>query len=518
MSESVRRRRVGLVAALVVIAAAGSLAFHPDWRGFPLDDAYIHLVYAQNLAHGHGFCFNVGEPSIGTTSPLWTCLLAVAALVRVGDLRVAANLLSMALLVASAPLVYLLAERIIRGLGARAWEAAVLGAGAALLVVANGNFLWFALDGMETTLFVFIGLAACWAYERRGFTLLVGGLLGLLILTRPEGALLYLLLLIVHVARARRGALRDRIGILLPIVIYAAWLLYSHSITGSLLPTTFRGKTLSFIRTGWDARDISEYLRYLFGTQLWLFARPILVVVLLAPIALIYCAARWRSSRARTLLWLLAAWSVAHLAVYTVLFRFPYHYFRYLAILYAIAAIIGAAGAWVILAPLRGLRRWVLAVLPLAALAAGLPSVPDWHAVYHDNVAHVRHLHETVGRWLAVNTAPTDTIACFDVGAIKYYSGRRVVDLGGLVDPRAHRYMRGRRSRMGPYLIKQHVNIEVDLGNGLTGTDKDNGILYERALITGFTVSRAALPAPYDQLPPPHSRLMLIYRISPLSR
>jgi hypothetical protein len=138
--------------------------------------------------------------------------------------------------------------------------------------------------------------------------------------------------------------------------------------------------------------------------------------------------------------------------------------------------------------------------------------------VYHDNVAHVRHLHETVGRWLAVNTAPTDTIACFDVGAIKYYSGRRVVDLGGLVDPRAHRYMRGRRSRMGPYLIKQHVNIEVDLGNGLTGTDKDNGILYERALITGFTVSRAALPAPYDQLPPPHSRLMLIYRISPLSR
>jgi hypothetical protein len=129
----------------------------------------------------------------------------------------------------------------------------------------------------------------------------------------------------------------------------------------------------------------------------------------------------------------------------------------------------------------------------------------------------VRHLHELVGRWLAANTRPDDVIACFDVGAIKYYSGRRVVDLGGLVDPAAHRYMHGRKSRMGPYLILRHVTWEVDLGNGMTGTARDNGILYERVPVISFSAPRYALAPPYDQIPPPHSRVMLIYRIMPLS-
>ena len=55
-----------------VEAAATRLDF-----GFPLDDSWIHLVFARNLATGHGLSFNPGDLVIGSTAPLWTALLSV---------------------------------------------------------------------------------------------------------------------------------------------------------------------------------------------------------------------------------------------------------------------------------------------------------------------------------------------------------------------------------------------------------------------------------------------------------
>ena len=43
---------------------------------FPLDDAYIHHVYAEGVAFGEGFAYNPGAPANGATSPLWVLLLA----------------------------------------------------------------------------------------------------------------------------------------------------------------------------------------------------------------------------------------------------------------------------------------------------------------------------------------------------------------------------------------------------------------------------------------------------------
>jgi hypothetical protein len=36
---------------------------------FPLDDAWIHRVYSQSFAQGHGFEYNSGQPEAGSTSP-----------------------------------------------------------------------------------------------------------------------------------------------------------------------------------------------------------------------------------------------------------------------------------------------------------------------------------------------------------------------------------------------------------------------------------------------------------------
>ncbi len=46
------------------------------WTSFPLDDSWIHLVYARNLAAFQGFAYNPGQLEAGFTSPLWTLLVA----------------------------------------------------------------------------------------------------------------------------------------------------------------------------------------------------------------------------------------------------------------------------------------------------------------------------------------------------------------------------------------------------------------------------------------------------------
>ena len=47
--------------------------------GWPLDDSWIHLQFARNLAAGRGLAYNSGELVTGSTAPLWTALLALLA-------------------------------------------------------------------------------------------------------------------------------------------------------------------------------------------------------------------------------------------------------------------------------------------------------------------------------------------------------------------------------------------------------------------------------------------------------
>src|SRR5512138_3437597 len=49
--------------------------------GFPLDDAWIHLTYARNLAEHGEWAFRLGQHSAGSTAPLWTALLSIGFLV-----------------------------------------------------------------------------------------------------------------------------------------------------------------------------------------------------------------------------------------------------------------------------------------------------------------------------------------------------------------------------------------------------------------------------------------------------
>src|SRR5512135_3154814 len=52
--------------------------------GFPLDDAWIHLTYARNFAQHGQWAYRLGEASAGSTSPLWTILLGLGFILKLG--------------------------------------------------------------------------------------------------------------------------------------------------------------------------------------------------------------------------------------------------------------------------------------------------------------------------------------------------------------------------------------------------------------------------------------------------
>ena len=64
----------GAVLAAVWLAGRGA---NPGPLGFPLDDAWIHMVYGHGLRESGFLAYNPGIPATGCTSPLWAVVLGL---------------------------------------------------------------------------------------------------------------------------------------------------------------------------------------------------------------------------------------------------------------------------------------------------------------------------------------------------------------------------------------------------------------------------------------------------------
>src|SRR5690554_1561411 len=68
---------ISALAALVAVLFYLHMSALTFRVGFPLDDSWIHLTYARNLAEHREWAFQPGQPSAGSTAPLWTVLLSM---------------------------------------------------------------------------------------------------------------------------------------------------------------------------------------------------------------------------------------------------------------------------------------------------------------------------------------------------------------------------------------------------------------------------------------------------------
>ena len=411
--------------------------------GFPLDDSWIHLTFAHNLARGWGFAYNQGEPVAGSTAPLWTFILAFFHLLtrNATVMVVTAKLLGATLLFVSAVFAFRIACRMTRN----EW----LGLAAGLAVATLGPMGWAMMSGMEVTLSVALTLAGIYYYLRfrtgRKSTL-AWVLFGLAAWARPESLLLAAFAALDSLLR--RFALKQRLafwrGFVIWLAIVLAWLGFNYSLSRSLFPLTYlakAGRTSLFTAIAVGSLPQLKVLLTLgapsyfagFCVHLWR-ANPVLC--LLVPVGLVgLLASAFRRGHDGFLIPLVVLGYVPLIGLISPSFGAAFQNGRYIGnvtALAAVVAVIGCAHLW----------RWIrqpgirISVTTILLAAAVFNTVTVSVATIRNTTraeSSINRMQVALGQWLAGNAPAGATIGCDDVGAIGYLSNRRIFDLHGLV-------------------------------------------------------------------------------------
>ena len=410
----------------------GAELFLVGGLGFPLDDSWIHLQFARNLAAGWGLSYNPGELVTGSTAPLWTALLSLL-LPLPGSVIAWTKLLGIAFHAASVSAAWRLARELGLGRG--------LAGLAAFLMLSTSWLVWSALSGMEVPLFVFLSLWGILLHirERRSPEAppLSIAVLAVASLARPEGLLLVVLALFdrLLIFDREEDALVWRRPSLRPILIGIAFaalaligpLLAYRYAGGSFLPTTFGAK-------GAGLRQMLPNLAYV-HTVIGVFFRAQPFLALLSGAGIVALIARLGTREDRGLL--PALWVLGLPLAYSLLAPGPTklmgNFGRYYFPLLPMVIVLGMLG----LEPAaRALRR-----RPLGALLAGLiVATALWGFTqgamrYARNVANVEDSDVKIARWLAGRVPPQAVLAVNDIGAIKFLLPNPVLDLAAIANP-----------------------------------------------------------------------------------
>jgi hypothetical protein len=495
---------------LLAAAAAACLRYLAVelWRlggglGWPLDDSWIHLQFARNLAAGRGLSYNPGELVTGSTAPLWTALLALLAYLPGNPLawaQLAGGLLYLGVVDAT--------WRLARELGLSLGLAAL----AAGLTLGTGWMVWSALSGMEIPLFALLSLwgmilhlreraadlavargaqearAAEGAVTRPAEVPLAAAVLALAALARPEGLLLLALALLDRCLLFTRGGeqatapagqadatapglqapagrpplpplhwrrpplAKLAVGGLLAACALAGPLLFYRLAGGSFLPTTYAAK-------GGELRHWLPDMKYVYGV-LGVFLRSQPYMTMLCCGGAVRLVARLGSARDRGLL--PGLWLVTLPLVYSTLSPegakvLVGNFGRYYFPLFPVVVVLGTLA---LESAAATLRPGVLASrfrLPVAALLVGLLLWPtaselvDRAGFYARNLADVEGSDVRAARWLAPRLPAGAVLAVIDIGAFKYLLPNRIVDLAGIANPELRREVRREVERGVPF-------------------------------------------------------------------
>ncbi|MGH9463729.1 MAG: hypothetical protein ACRD1X_21210, partial [Vicinamibacteria bacterium] len=207
-----------------------------------VDDTYIFLRYAENLANGNGLVFNPGERVEGYTSPLWVLLLAL--LSRLGvDLTLASVLLAGLL----GTLLILTFAHFGRAYIASDREPLVLIVALALAV--NPSLVYWAWSGMDTALFAFffaLGLFVFIDQATKPGTMFLSGscFLGAALTRLDILAVLpvYVVAIFLRNRDDRERMWRKSLSFAAPLCLLSIHFLWRYWYYDSFLPNTFYAK------------------------------------------------------------------------------------------------------------------------------------------------------------------------------------------------------------------------------------------------------------------------------------
>jgi hypothetical protein len=431
--------------------------------GFPLDDSWIHEVVARNLAQYRVLGFIPGTLSSGSSSLLWTLILALRVL----------------LFPVLSPVIYCLIVSVLLldGIGfllkAMTQQDGLSPSASWCLALApalSGNFLWFGLLGMEHLLFILLSLgviAAWFAADKNASSplrLILPALCCLLVLTRPEGLFLMGLLPFFRSSSRRvfynwvHAAAGAAVGALITAGV-------NWEISHQLTPLTMQGRggSLEWANSGSPA--LKRHLGFFGQTaarvlKLWdvsagrlIFdgSRLIVAGLLLLFIAVLVALAirRLRALKATRYL-SICLWGLLIELLYFFFLPAVGHGGRYISLPLMLILPLVLFGFHELLSALLKNENFAWSGVIVAALVTAIVSIASWRSAAAAGIEQINTEHGVMAHWI-VHHLPADAIsqrriAVFDIGRIGYQLHGNLIDLGGLVDYKLH-----------PYLVSGHV-------------------------------------------------------------
>jgi len=418
----------------LVVALAAYVAHARLYWAWTEDDAFISFRYAKHVAEGTGFVFNPGERVEGYSNFTWVVLSAGA--LRAGiDPEAAAKWAGLFFGLGCVVLSWQLARRMTPPAG-------VVALLAALHLAISPVLVQHSVNGLETVFYAFLLVASVLLAAAEPGRLVRVGLIATtvtLAMTRPEGPFVAAVVLAARAGLAAAGrrpwrpAGADAVIAGALYLVYFAWRWHYF---GLPLPNTFYAKVQG------GTHGLIDGVQYLVS-----FVRDTGGAFFLGlgfvPLVL------GRAGRH----YAIALAAAGAIVVFTVVsggdWMFHYRFFAHGMPVFIALAAAGldrvlawpqpgswrALGASVTAAALLLVTHLSIANTELGIARTVLPALAR-HNYLSQN-------YEELGRWFHDNTPPGSSIAISDVGAVGYFSDRRILDMFGLIDPHiAH--LRGR--------------------------------------------------------------------------
>lgn len=429
---------------------------------FLIDDAWIHLRFARNLAEGNGFSFNPGHPIAASTAPLWTVLLA-ASYKATGELSLSAYFWGIVLLATTCFLTYRLAMLLSGSF--------FLAAASAALVALCPWLTWSALSGMEIMLSAALILTTLFLHlkyqDDRGWKSWLGAAAaGFTTLARPEAYVLFMAMVIHRVVRSLLTAREEgrrttlvwlAISALVFALIVLPYGLFSLKTTGSFFPNTYSAKVgdlglIGAIENGsapgiWQAVFANPWL-YLAD-----FAEALAMISAVLAVALPFgLLGLLRRDTFLLPLFLLLFPLVVGMIIPTDRVSWPwYRHMLNLTPLFVLTSLVGVdlllekvlarAPNWA-----RPLRKSLVGLLAIAIGLLFLTSLPAVRGSFVSRGATIKKEHVAIAGWINEHLPPEAIIAASDIGIVGFYTPNFVIDTEGLITPE----ILGQHRRNGP--------------------------------------------------------------------
>jgi len=319
---------------------------------------------------------------------------------------------------------------------------------AALLLVFDKWINFISVTGMETTLYIFL-LVASYYYYRKMNAVGFAVTLGLTFWTRPDALAFIAAIAADYFFRVylKNRSPKENADILLferkdlyKIAgifggIMAAYFAMNFIIAGSLLPNTYSAKLAYYSP---EFRSRADFLK----VEVWEYFTESAYLLIFIPFVfgIIKLASDSFKLKYNPLI---PAFIFIALLIFMYWYKLPYaHRFgRYMMPIFPFYILLSVYGG-------REFFRWLANYLGDTKLVNGLNIIllagtivyfatgyNENKKVFQDQSRHIYIRQVETAKWLKNNTPEGSIIATHDVGAIAYYSDRKIVDVVGLINP-----------------------------------------------------------------------------------